>query len=196
VLLCRDLETRVLGAPAGTQDYEAARRGGFNVIAYGPGDVTVETSRMDVEAFSKHLVLYDCAEPHSSGLNNWEIFRRRIDGDREVARSLDAVRDASVQMARAAAARDFEGMGLALARDWEARKKLSSRITTPTIAEAEQRAREAGAWGIKACGAGGGGVLVALTPAEKRPAVVAALREMGRGSIFPALPDNEGLKFA
>jgi hypothetical protein len=38
-------------------------------------------------------------------------------------------------------------------------------------------ARGAGAWGAKVCGAGGGGCIVILAPADKREAVIAALRD-------------------
>nr|MBP7588639.1 hypothetical protein [Thermoanaerobaculia bacterium] len=44
-----------------------------------------------------------------------------------------------------------------------------------------------GAWGGKACGAGGGGSVLVLAPAERREAIAAAWREQGT-QILPARP--------
>lgn len=193
VVLCRDLETRVLQAPAGTQDYEPALRGGLNVITYRPGGGSVSTRLIDRDAFERHVLLFDSGKSHASGANNWEIYQRRLGGDRGVTASLDAIRDAARDMARAVSSWSFEEMGLALAREWTARKSLFPEISTPLIDEAEQRVRAAGAWGLKACGAGGGGVLVILAPADRRAAVAEALARMPAGTLIAAAPENRGL---
>lgn len=194
VALCRDLETRLLGFPAGTQDYESALRGGFNVLSFGPGGVSARTERMDPELFSRHLVLFDSGQSHASGANNWEVYRRRIGGEEGTREALDAVRDAAGAMARASQQWDFEEMGRALRREWAARQRLFPGASTPLIDEAERRALRAGAWGLKACGAGGGGVVAILAPEKRRAAVVEALEAIGKGSLFRARPENEGAR--
>jgi D-glycero-alpha-D-manno-heptose-7-phosphate kinase len=195
VLLCRDAETRVLGRPAGTQDYEPALRGGFNVIAYEAGGSTVRTLPARGDEFGRSLVLFDSGQPHSSGLNNWEIYKARIDGDADVRRALDGIRDAAEAMALALEARDLESMGRALGAEWAHRKRLSPRVTTPVFEEAELRAAAAGAWGVKACGAGGGGVMVVLGPPSARERIAGALRGVAGGSVFPAEPENDGVRW-
>jgi D-glycero-alpha-D-manno-heptose-7-phosphate kinase len=195
VVFCRDIETRLLGVPAGTQDYEAALRGGFNVIAYSPGQTSVTRPELDLETFGRHLILFDSGRAHSSGANNWDVLRARLDGDRAVAEALNAVRDAARDVAAAAGARDFEGLGRGLAREWEARRRLSPKIETPALREAARAGIAAGAWGAKACGAGGGGVMVLLAPEGKRAAVADALSEVSGGALFEARLENVGLMF-
>lgn len=194
IALCRDAETRVLGRPAGTQDYVPALRGGFNVIAYGVGSRSVRTVAGPLEEFARSLVLFDSGRPHSSGLNNWEIYKARIDGDAEVVRLLEGIRGAAETMAAALDAGDLEAMGRALGDEWGFRKRLSPRVTTPSLEEAERRALAAGAWGAKACGAGGGGVMVVLGPASARERIRGALRGVPGGSVFAAEPDPEGAR--
>ena len=193
--LCRDTETRVLAAPAGTQDYESALRGGINVISFGIGGAVVETRAVPVEEFSRHLVLFDSGASHSSGLNNWEIYKARIDGDANVRDALDGIRDCAATLARASYSLDFEAMGRAMGEEWVFRKRLSRRASTELLDEAERRSRAAGAWGAKACGAGGGGVLAILVPPPRRESVVETLRGLGGGAIFEASPENDGLRF-
>jgi len=194
VLLCRDAETRVLGRPAGTQDYEPALRGGFNVITYDVGGSTVRTLPAGGEEFGASLVLFDSGLPHSSGLNNWEIYKARIDGDADVRRALEGIRDAAEAMAEALASGDLESMGRALGTEWSHRKRLSPRVTTAVFEEAERRAVAAGAWGAKACGAGGGGVMIVMGPPSCRDRIAGALRGVPGGSVFSAVPENDGAR--
>ena len=194
VTLCRDAETIVLGRPAGTQDYEPALRGGFNILSFSPGSRSVRTIPARGEEFSRSLVLFDSGRPHSSGLNNWEIYKARIEGDESVARALDGIRDAALAMAGAVEREDLEAMGRALGDEWSHRKKLSSRVSTPILEEAERCALAAGAWGAKACGAGGGGVMIVLGPAAGREKIAGALRGIPGGAVFAADPENEGAR--
>ena len=195
VVLCRDAETRVLRAPAGTQDYESALRGGLNTIRFGPGSPAVETRVAPVDEFRRHLLLFDSGRPHHSGLNNWEIYKARIDGDRDVIERLDRIRDAARKMARAAESFDFEKMGRILSEEWEERKRLAPGVSTRELEEAEERARRGGAWGAKACGAGGGGVLVILCPPERKAKISEALAGLPGGAVLRADCDNSGVRF-
>ena len=61
MLLCRDAETRVLGRPAGTQDYESALRGGFNVITYGAGGTTVRRLFLEGRGINASYAIYQDA---------------------------------------------------------------------------------------------------------------------------------------
>src|SRR5436190_1098974 len=80
----------------------------------------------------------------------------------------------------------------ALAREWENRKALIDGISTPEIDSAINAAVEAGAWGGKVCGAGGGGCVVFLFPPERREAVVRALSTVP-GRVLDAVPVSHGL---
>jgi len=190
----RDVETRVLGKPAGVQDYYPPLEGGLHTLWFEAGCVRSERRELDPGQWRRHLTLFDTGAAHSSGMNNWEVFRARLEGDAVVAEHLDGVRTAAAEMAEAAAALDFEAMGKALAREWEARRRLAPVVSTPTIEAAIDAARRAGAWGGKACGAGGGGCVVFLSPEDRTAAVVRALSEGGfGGGVLPVSVENRGV---
>lgn len=189
----RDVETRVLGKPAGVQDYYPPLEGGLHGIRFFPGRIEAIRREIDPADWLRHLTLFDTGAAHSSGMNNWEIFRARLEGDRDVARSLDDVAAAAREMDDAASAGDFHGMGSALRREWEARRRLAPVVSSPAIERAIGAALEAGAWGGKACGAGGGGCVVVLSPPDRTSDVRAALAGGGEGRLLLVAVENRGL---
>ena len=189
----RDVETRVLGKPAGVQDYYPAFGGGLHVLRFETGRTVAEREDVDADAWDAHLTLFDTGAAHSSGMNNWEVFRRRLEGDPVVARSLEKIASAAREMAAAAAARDFAAMGGALKDEWEARRELAPVVSSPAIEAAISAAVAEGAWGGKACGAGGGGCVVFLSPPERTAAVREALCRLDGGRVLPVRAENRGL---
>ncbi len=189
----RDVETRILGKPAGVQDYYPPLRGGAHVISFLPGRTAARRIGVDPAAWERHLILFDSGVSHSSGMNNWEILRRRLEGDAKITRHLEGIRRAAEAMARALRAHDFAAMGEALREEWEARRQLAPVVSTPGIDRAIAAAIEAGAWGGKACGAGGGGCVVILAPKERASAVRAALVGLKEGEVVTVRVEEEGL---
>ena len=147
---------------------------------------------IDPGELARHLVLVYTGEPHFSGANNWEVTRARLDGDANVAAMLDGIRDVASAMAAALSGKRYDLAGAALAREWDFRKALTPRISTPQIDALVVAALAAGAWGAKVCGAGGGGCLVALAPVERRDHVAAALAS-GGAQVLDAALDPQGL---
>jgi D-glycero-alpha-D-manno-heptose-7-phosphate kinase len=127
-------------------------------------------------------------------MNNWEIFRARLEGDRTVAEALEEVRGAARDMAEAVERADFAAMGGALRAEWQARRKLAPVVSSPAIERAIELAVSAGAWGGKACGAGGGGCVVILSPADRTEAVRGALGRLSAGRLLLVAAENRGLK--
>jgi D-glycero-alpha-D-manno-heptose-7-phosphate kinase len=194
VELVRDVETRVLGKPAGVQDYYPAFAGALHCLWFETGRTVPE--RLDVRPsdWEKHLTLFDTGAAHSSGMNNWEVFRRRLEGDAAVASSLDRIAVAAREMADAAHRDDFPAMGRALAAEWAARRELAPVVSSPPIERAIAAAIDAGAWGGKACGAGGGGCVVFLAPPERTPAVRDALTGLPEGGLLLVQAERRGLE--
>jgi D-glycero-alpha-D-manno-heptose-7-phosphate kinase len=192
----RDVETRVLGKPAGVQDYYPAFGGALHCLWFETGRTVAERRPIDPAEWEAHLTLFDTGAAHSSGMNNWEVFRRRLEGDSAVARSLDEVAAAAREMAAAARERDFPAMGRALAEEWRARRQLAPVVSSPAIETAIAAAVGAGAWGGKACGAGGGGCVVFLSPAERTGRVREALGGLGAGSVLTVHAEPRGLEVA
>jgi D-glycero-alpha-D-manno-heptose-7-phosphate kinase len=194
VELVRDVETRVLGKPAGVQDYYPAFAGALHCLWFETGRTVPE--RLDVRPsdWEEHLTLFDTGAAHSSGMNNWEVFRRRLEGDAAVAASLDRIAAAARKMADAAHRNDFPAMGGALGEEWAARRELAPVVSSPSIEKAIAAALDAGAWGGKACGAGGGGCVVFLAPPERTPAVRDALARLPEGRLLPVRAERRGLE--
>jgi D-glycero-alpha-D-manno-heptose-7-phosphate kinase len=190
----RDVETRVLGKPAGTQDYYPPLGGGLHRIEFGAGSVRPQRRDVDPARWLRHLTVYDTGAAHSSGMNNWEIFRARMEGDPAVAGHLDSVRDAAAEMSEAAEREDFQAMGEALGREWAARRRLAPVVSSPGIEAAITAAVGAGAWAGKACGAGGGGCVVILSPESKTAGVRDALGRLDSGRLLLVAPENRGLE--
>ncbi|HEX7254181.1 MAG TPA: hypothetical protein VF376_14980 [Thermoanaerobaculia bacterium] len=194
IAFVRDVETRVLVKPAGVQDYYPPLEGGAHVIAFSPGLTFSKRFSVDSGRWLRHLIILDSGAAHSSGMNNWEIYRARLEGDAAVAARLEEIRSVAVEMADALAKKDFAAMGKALSQEWNARRRLAPVVSTPLIDRAIASALQAGAWGGKACGAGGGGCVVFLAPEDRRDAVARELANHGDGKVLPIGVVNEALK--
>lgn len=192
IALVRDLETRLLGLPAGVQDYYPPVYGGLAALHLLPGKLARHPISFPVADLGRHMILHYSDVSHFSGTNNWEIYRRHIEGDKEVQDGLETIAQLSMQMERALETRDVEGAGRVLLEEWNARKALIRGISTPEIDQAVEAAMGAGAWGAKVCGAGGGGCIVMLGPADKREGIIAALRR-APGRTLDISPVSYGL---
>jgi|GEM_PF-36468 len=192
ISLVRDLETRLLGSPAGVQDYYPPVYGGLASLHLDPGSITRQPLRMSLGDLAEHLVLHYTGVAHFSGTNNWEIYKRHIDGDEEVRQSLARIGEISAEMERALEGHDLAAAGNALDREWQVRKSLIRGISTPEVDAAISAGVAAGAWGGKVCGAGGGGCVVFLTPPDRRQAVVESLLRVP-GHVLEVAPVPYGL---
>lgn len=193
VPLVRDVETRVLRKPAGVQDYYPPLAGALHRLFFDAGCTRADRLPVDPGDWDRHLTVFDTGVSHSSGMNNWEIFRARLEGDAAVTESLEAVRLAAVRMSAAVARLDFEEMGSALAEEWEARRRLAPVVSSERIEVAIEAARRGGAWAGKACGAGGGGCVLILSPQDRTAEVRAALARLGRGAVLEVRAEPGGL---
>lgn len=190
--LGRDLEARLMGLPTGAQDHLAALLGGTLEIAWRPGGEAVRRLEVDLAALGRSMVLAFTGQSHFSAGQNWQIVRRRLEGDDEMVQLFQGVADTASALAEALDAGDLATAGRLVGREWSFRRRLAEGVSTPELEELLARGREAGAWGGKACGAGGGGCLVLLCPPERRDAVARALAQAG-ATLLDARPTAEGL---
>ena len=192
IFLVRDLETRLLGVPAGIQDYYPPVFGGLGSLHLNPGKPARHALQTSVQDLGAHMLLHYTGVAHFSGTNNWELYKRQIDKKKRVDRGLSRIAEVAIEMERALDSGNFEAAGAALGKEWEARKAMIDGISTPEIEAAITAATAAGAWGGKVCGAGGGGCIVFLMPPERREAVAAALATVP-GRVLDAAPVVHGL---
>jgi len=188
----RDLETRLLGVPAGIQDYYPPVYGGLAALHLEPGAPAHHNIALPIHDLADRFLLHYTGIAHFSGTNNWEMYKRQIEKKKKVTHGLAQIAETSIEMERALETANFEAAGRALAKEWENRKALIEGISTPEIDAAINAATEAGAWGGKVCGAGGGGCVVFLFPPERREAIVRALSTVP-GRVLDAVPVPHGL---
>ena len=192
ITLVRDLETRLIRVPAGIQDYYPPVYGGLMSIHLEPGAVVRHQIALPIDRLADHMLLHYTGVSHFSGTNNWDIYKRQIDGKKKVHKGLDKIAESAIEMEKALESGDMEAAGVALGHEWQNRKALIDGITTPESESAIAAAIEAGAWAGKVCGAGGGGCIVFLMPPDRREAVRAALGNVP-GQVIDAQPVAHGL---
>ena len=187
-----NVEAQVLGVPTGVQDYRPALYGGVSAVEMDVSGVHRRALDVDYTDLERRLVLAYTGASRNSGINNWDVMTRRINGDALVTAAFDAIRDAAIALRDALAARDWTAVGLAIDAEWRARKQLAPGVTTPDIEGLMDRARSAGAIAAKVCGAGGGGCLVCLVAPTRKAAVAATLADSG-ATVLPFTLEREGL---
>jgi len=192
VALARDLEARLMSLPTGTQDHWPALLGGALDIRHRPGGASVRRVAADLGALGDCLLVVYTGQSHFSAGANWRIVRRRLDGDPETVRHFAGIAAAAEEAAAALTAGDLERLGAVVRREWEHRRRLAPEISTPAIEAMLDAAAALGAWGGKACGAGGGGSIAVLCPPERRSAVAERLAGLG-GTVLDVRPTAEPL---
>lgn len=195
-----DIEAKLIHAPTGIQDYWGAVRGGLNIIEFPAGGVTVQThNRADKSPagavsrrLENELILCFSGKSRQSAINNWEIFKRVFDGDRELIKKLSAIGSVARQCADAVRQGDYDGMVAASAKEWKLRCELWPNIHTDETKRQADAAIAAGAKVARVCGAGGGGVLAVLAPSGSLDRVGKALEGAG-GTVLAAGVAHRGL---
>jgi D-glycero-alpha-D-manno-heptose-7-phosphate kinase len=193
VALARDLEARLMGLPTGVQDHYPAILGGALEIRPAPGGERVRRLAVDLDALAASLLVVYSGQSHFSAGNNWQVVRRRLEREPEVTELFEGIAGTAAALAPALEAGDLPRVGELMSREWSFRRRLAEGISTPVLEDLLRTAAAEGAWGGKACGAGGGGCLALLCPPERRNAVASALAGAG-GEILAASPTDRGLE--
>ncbi len=197
VALLRDLEARVLGAPTGIQDHWAAVKGGVTAVHLDPGQERIEAITVDQSWLEERMSVYYTGMTHHSGMVNWKVIRRRLDGEPETAAALEAVAEAARCCREGLWASDEVACAAAIAAEWSARRRLAPEVCPADLDRLEGVARGVGATAFKACGAGGGGSVLLWHPPGLRPVLDRALLAAApSGFMIPAGIAAEGCRIS
>jgi D-glycero-alpha-D-manno-heptose-7-phosphate kinase len=177
--IAANVETTVIKVPAGFQDYYPAFYGSTSCIHLRLDGVEREHLAVDDDEIKRRFVICYTGEPRHSGINNWEMFKRHIDGDAEQFAIFERIRDAAVQMRAALLSNDWNAAAETMRAAYPNRKRLAPAITTPQMDHLVERALANGAEAAKVCGAGGGGCIAFLCAEGRKPDVERALGEEG-----------------
>lgn len=163
--LLKNLESVELGKPAGEQDYVPALFGGLLNFQLSPAGKSVEKLNGAAANFiSNKCCLVYTGKPHHSGLNNWDIFQKFLNNNRNVKDNLFKISELSKKLALNLSLKRFTSFATLLNSEWETRQKLSKSVNAKELKQAWTYARKHGATARKACGAGGGGCLLVYFP--------------------------------
>jgi len=191
--ISRDAEAIVIRVPTGTQDHYPPAFGGASAIHLAPGGERREALRVDLDELERRLVLCYTGKPRQSGINNWEVFKAHINGDRRVWRNLEQIAGVARRVHVALERGQWNEVGRLVRQEWEFRRRNLPTISTPTIDAIIAGARRVGALGGKVCGAGGGGCLTLVIEPDARARVEAAVAACG-GQVLPMRIDRRGVR--
>ena len=193
ITLAANLETTVIKVPAGFQDYYPAFYGSTSCVHFRADGIEREHLLIDESEIERRFVICYTGEPRHSGINNWDIFKRHLDGDRELFAIFEKIRDAAVQMRAALLAGDWNAVAETMRAAYPNRKRLAPGITTPQMDLLVEKALANGAEAAKICGAGGGGCIAFLCDPKRKPDVERALAAEEGAEILDWKVSREGL---
>ncbi len=170
------LEGKMLNCgPAGYQDYYPALYGG--VLALLPKARKIEVDQLYSEEL-KHVLedgmtLVFSGENRLSGINNWEVYKRFFDKDKNVISGLTQIAKLSQETYLAIKNRNYQDICEFVVREGEARERLFPGIITDRMRKLVGDIRGDGiSVGMKACGAGGGGCFLLVHEKKHRSKVI------------------------
>ena len=185
-----DIEINQLKNPIGKQDQYAAAYGGLNYIKFPPdGSVLVEPVPCGNECLRKiqshSLMVYT---ENSRDAN--QILSKQTKGTRSKMDVLTRMRDLAGDIREVVMdGCDVKSFGALLHQGWELKRSLGFGITNQQIDRWYEIARDAGAYGGKLLGAGGGGFIFFVAPPGKHAAILEAL---GNPKTLPVVFDTTG----
>ena len=181
-----DIERVDLEIRGGKQDQFAAAYGGFNFLEFDAAETRVSPVRLSDEGIAEleySLVLAYTGKSRSSSQIIQDQVRNFEQRDADAVDAMVETRQIAYQMREALEAGNFEGFGKLLHEAWSAKKRMSHRITTPSIDDMYTAARDAGALGGKISGAGGGGFAFFFCGFDRRHQVERALKAYGANVV-------------
>lgn len=189
----RDLEARLMGLPTGLQDHFPALLGGVLQIVYEPAEERVRPLVVDLDGLAVSMLVVFTGVSHFSAGNNWRILERFFAGEVEVRARFERIGALAAELVPLLEAGDWAHAGALMAAEWAERRALAPGITTAVLDQTLAEAEALGAYGGKACGAGGGGCLVFLVPPERRKVIGERMAARGL-QVLPAAPSAEPLR--
>jgi D-glycero-alpha-D-manno-heptose-7-phosphate kinase len=193
ITVAANVETTVIRVPAGFQDYYPAFYGSTSCIHFRPDGIEREALAVTGSKLEERIVICYTGEPRSSGTNNWQIFKRHIDGDPELFQLFDAIRDSARKMREALIADDWELVSATMRAAYPNRKRLTPGVTTPQMDTLVEKALSNGAEAAKVCGAGGGGCIAFLCAEGRKADVERALAGEQGAEVLSWKVASEGL---
>ena len=191
-VIAQNVEAQLIKVPTGCQDYYPALYGGVSAVHLDVDGIHRQAIVVAPEDIESRFVLVYTGAPRQSGINNWEVFKAHIDGDKRVFRNFEQIGVIAREMHAALESGTWDDVARLLGEEWKLRRTNAPGITTPLIDKLIAVARRKGALAAKVCGAGGGGCFVMMVRKGSHEAVAEAIRKYG-GQVLPFRVNPEGV---
>jgi D-glycero-alpha-D-manno-heptose-7-phosphate kinase len=190
----RATEVDELGVVGGFQDHYAAAFGGALLLSFSDC-VGVEALLLPhgcADALARRGVLLYTGESRLSGNTVGAVRDAYERGDVQTCESLARMKALALEMAAALRAGDIDSLGRLVGEHWRHQRMLHPSITTPRIDTIVDVAASAGALGVKALGASGGGCVIALAEDGREEELAHALAPYGERLSYEV--DEQGFQ--
>jgi D-glycero-alpha-D-manno-heptose-7-phosphate kinase len=194
-VIAQNVEAQIIEVPTGCQDYYPAMYGGVSAIRLDADGIHREAVPVLPEEIESRFVLAYTGVPRRSGINNWEVFKSHIDGDKRVFRNFEQIAAIAQEMHRALVSADWDEVARLLREEWKLRRTNAPGITTAFIDKLIAVAGKNGGRAAKVCGAGGGGCVIFLVEKGSVSRVATAIGDAG-GRVLPLQVARDGLRVA
>jgi D-glycero-alpha-D-manno-heptose-7-phosphate kinase len=191
-VIAQNIEAQIIRVPTGCQDYYPALYGGASAIHLDADGIHREAVTIAPEEIESRFVLAYTGAPRQSGINNWEVFKAHINGDKRVFRNFERIVEIARSMHEALAKAKWDEVARLLREEWKLRRTNAPGITTPLIDKLITVAGRYGGRAAKACGAGGGGCVIFLVEEGTACRVATAFGDNG-GRVLPLQVARNGL---
>jgi D-glycero-alpha-D-manno-heptose-7-phosphate kinase len=190
----RSTETETMGLAGGCQDHYAAAFGGALLLHCGAATSVEQVPLHDdtIAALERRaFVAYTGASRMSANTITAVLDAYRA-GEPRTCHALAQMAALAPQMASALRTGDLDHLGTLLSAQWAAQRALHPSITTPLIDRIVHDTVAAGALGVKALGASGGGCVLVLARADRVDAVRETLS--AHATIMPLQIARDGVR--
>ncbi len=194
-VIAQNIEAQIISVPTGCQDYYPALHGGVSAIHLDAEGVRRAPVPVAPEEIEMRFLLAYTGAPRQSGINNWEVFKAHINGDKNVFRNFEKIVAIARDMHQAFLRHDWEDVARLLREEWKLRRTNAPGITTPLIDKLIAAAQKSGGRAAKVCGAGGGGCVLLMVEEGAQEAVSRAVSQAG-GRMLPLKVARQGLEIS
>ena len=165
--------------PGGVQDQYACAYPGFNLFEFSTYTeiIPIKLLTQQVHSLQEHLLL--CWTGVTRTTDNIIVDQQsRYDNPRTIE-VLDDLKLMTYEAEEALLAGKYGILGIIMHEAWGLKKSLSAKITNPTIDSVYNKITQAGAYGGKLCGAGGGGHMLLVVPVKERDKIISVVETNG-----------------
>src|SRR3954454_10390073 len=121
--ISQNIEAQIIKVPTGCQDYYPAMYGAVNALELTEAGIIRREIPVDLNEFNSRIVLAYTGKPRNSGINNWEVTKLHIDGDKTVRKNFERIASIAHSLRTALAKPDWDEAARLIREEWAHRRK-------------------------------------------------------------------------